>query len=90
MQRRLSRARECARPRASELDADQCIEAGPGVQWVHRKPPETAMHALKDLFTSDVGLMSLGGIVFMLGMAVFFVRYFLRHMHEDEARARGR
>jgi hypothetical protein len=45
------------------------------------------MHALKDLFTSDVGLMSVTGIAFMLGMAVFFVRYFLRHMHEDEARA---
>jgi len=47
------------------------------------------MHALKDLFTTDVGLMSAGGIAFMLGMAVFFVRYFLRHMHEDEARAKG-
>jgi hypothetical protein len=46
------------------------------------------MHALKDLFTSDVGLMSVAGITFMLGMAVFFVRFFIRHMHEDEARAR--
>ena len=27
------------------------------------------MHALRDLFTSDVGLMSLGGTVFMLDMA---------------------
>ena len=47
------------------------------------------MHALKDLFTSDVGLMSAAGIAFMLGMAVFFVRYFLRHMHEDEAREKA-
>ena len=45
------------------------------------------MLALRDLFTSDVGLMSLGGIVFMLGMGVFFVRYFLRHMQEDAAKA---
>lgn len=45
------------------------------------------MHALKDLFTTDVGLMSIGGIAFMLGMGVFFVRYFLRHMREDEAAA---
>ena len=45
------------------------------------------MHALKDLFTSDVGLMSAAGILFMLGMGVFYVRYFLRHMHEDELRA---
>jgi hypothetical protein len=45
------------------------------------------MHALKDLFTSDVGLMSAAGILFMIGMGVFYVRYFLRHMHEDELRA---
>ncbi len=45
------------------------------------------MHALKDLFSSDVGLMSLAGIVFMLGMGVFYVRFFLRHMHEDAAKA---
>jgi Protein of unknown function (DUF3149) len=46
-----------------------------------------AMHALKDLFTTDAGLMSVGGIAFMLGMGVFFVRYFLRHMQEDGERA---
>ena len=45
------------------------------------------MHALKELFTTDVGLMSIGGIVFMLGMGVFYVRYFFKHMKEDEARA---
>lgn len=45
------------------------------------------MHALQDLFTSDVGLMSLATIAFVLGMGVFFVRYVLRHMREDEARA---
>jgi len=48
------------------------------------------MHALKDLFTTDVGLMSIGGIIFMLGMGVFFLRFFLKHMREDEARARKR
>jgi hypothetical protein len=47
------------------------------------------MHALKDLFTSDVGLMSIAGIAFMIGMGVFYVRYFLRHMHEDEQRAKS-
>lgn len=45
------------------------------------------MHALKDLFTTDVGLMSVAGIVFMLGMGVFFIRYFIRHMKEDAASA---
>jgi hypothetical protein len=45
------------------------------------------MHALKDLFTTDVGLMSIGGIAFMLGMGVFFYSYFMRHIREDTARA---
>lgn len=42
---------------------------------------------IKDLFTSDVGLMSLAGILFMLGMGVFYVRYFVKHMHEDADKA---
>jgi hypothetical protein len=45
------------------------------------------MHALKDLVTTDVGLMSVAGLAFMLGMGVFFVRYFLRHMQEDSEKA---
>jgi len=45
------------------------------------------MHALKDLFTTDVGLMSAAGIAFMLGMGVFYVRYFLKHMKEDGDKA---
>ena len=48
------------------------------------------MHALMDLFTTDYGLMSVAGIAFVLGMAIFFIRYFLGHMHEDEARERAR
>ena len=46
------------------------------------------MEALKVLFTSDVGLLSLAVIVITLGMGGFYLRYFLRHMHEDEARQR--
>lgn len=45
------------------------------------------MHALKDLFTTDVGLMSISGIAFMIGMGVFFLRYFARHIKEDAAAA---
>ncbi len=45
------------------------------------------MQALKELFTTDVGLMSIGGIVFMLGMGVFYLRYFLKHIREDAAAA---
>ena len=45
------------------------------------------MRVLKDLFTSDVGLMSAAGLVFMLGMAAFFIRYFVTHIRDDAARA---
>lgn len=36
------------------------------------------MKALVDLFSTDYGLMSIAGIVFMIGMGVFFLRLFLR------------
>jgi hypothetical protein len=48
------------------------------------------MQALRELFTTDVGLLSIGGIVFMLGMGVFYLRYFIHHMHVDEAREKAR
>lgn len=41
---------------------------------------------LTELLHTDVGLLSLGVIVFMLGMGVFYARYFVKHMHEDEQR----
>ena len=46
------------------------------------------MKLMTDLFTTDYGLMSISGIVFMLGMGVFFIRLFIRKMDED-ARAAG-
>lgn len=45
------------------------------------------MTAWKELIGSDVGLMSLGVLVFMLGMGAFFVRYFVSHMRDDTRRA---
>ncbi len=48
------------------------------------------MHAFKDLFTSDVGLMSLAVIVLVLGTGVFVIRYALKHMRDEEATARLR
>jgi uncharacterized membrane protein SirB2 len=48
------------------------------------------MHALKDLFTSDVGLMSLAVIVLVLGIGVYLIRYALKHMRDEEASARLR
>lgn len=46
------------------------------------------MKALTDLFTTDYGLMSVAGIIFMLGMGVWFRMYFKRKMDED-AKAAG-
>jgi hypothetical protein len=48
------------------------------------------MKALSDLFSTDYGLMSISGIVFMLGMGVFFIRYFNRKMDEDARAAAGK
>jgi hypothetical protein len=45
------------------------------------------MRALTELFTTDVGRLSIGAIAFMLGMGVFYVRYFLKHIDEDARRA---
>jgi hypothetical protein len=43
------------------------------------------MDALKLLFTSDIGLMSLGVIVFTIGMGIFFSRWFGKKIAESEA-----
>lgn len=48
------------------------------------------MQALINLFSTDYGLMSLGVIVFILGMAVFFVRYFLGQIRQDDERRASR
>ncbi len=37
------------------------------------------------LFTSDIGLASLIGILFIIGMAVWFSRFYSKKMHEEEA-----
>ncbi|MCW5658954.1 MAG: DUF3149 domain-containing protein [Burkholderiaceae bacterium] len=44
------------------------------------------MHAWKELFSTDVGLLSVAAIAFMVGMAVYFVRFFLRHIREESQR----
>ncbi|EER59949.1 conserved hypothetical protein [Acidovorax delafieldii 2AN] len=45
------------------------------------------MKLLTDLFSTDYGLMSIIGIVFMLGMMVFFIRLFLGKMDQSAAAA---
>ena len=36
------------------------------------------------LFKSDIGLLSLFTIVFIIGMSIFFALYFSKKMREDE------
>ncbi len=45
------------------------------------------MQALKELFTTDVGLMSVIGLGIMFGVGGFFYAYVFRHMREDGERA---
>jgi Protein of unknown function (DUF3149) len=42
---------------------------------------ENPMKALIDLFSTDYGLMSVGVIVFILIMAVYFLRLFLNKIN---------
>jgi hypothetical protein len=41
------------------------------------------MKLLTDLFSTDYGLMSILGIVFMMGMGVFFLRLFMGKVKHD-------
>lgn len=42
------------------------------------------MKAIVDLFSTDYGLFSIAGFTFMMGMAVWFFRFFHRKMDESE------
>jgi len=42
------------------------------------------MKAVADLFSTDYGLFSLAGLLFMLFMAVWFYRFFSRKMNESD------
>jgi hypothetical protein len=44
------------------------------------------MEALKLLFTSDIGLLSLFTIVFIIGMGIWFRRFFTKQIEAEEAR----
>jgi len=47
------------------------------------------MVALKELFTTDIGLLSLFVILFIVGMGLWMSRYFAARMREDEAAVRA-
>ena len=42
------------------------------------------------LLTTDYGWMTVAVFVFMLGMGVFFVLFFLRRIRDEEARTSGK
>ncbi len=42
------------------------------------------MKAIVDLFSTDYGLFSISGFIFMVGMAIWFYRFFTRKMQESE------
>jgi flagellar biogenesis protein FliO len=44
--------------------------------------PEATMEALKLLLTTDVGLLSLGAILFMIVMAIYMFARFRKLMNE--------
>jgi hypothetical protein len=46
-----------------------------------------AMKALVDLFSTDYGLMSVVGIIFMIGMMVWLFKYAQRKIAEDTKNA---
>jgi hypothetical protein len=45
------------------------------------------MQLLINLFSTDYGLQSLAVIIFILGMCVWFMLYFKRHIEEDSKNA---
>lgn len=47
------------------------------------------MGILKELFTSGPGLMSAIGLLIMFGIGGFFFRFGLKHMRDDEAKAKA-
>lgn len=40
------------------------------------------MRALQELFSSDVGLMSVAVLAITLGMGVYYIRFFIKHARE--------
>lgn len=48
------------------------------------------MKLVNDLFTSDVGLMSVGVLTFIVVMAVYIFAFVRRKMREDDAAAERR
>lgn len=69
------------------IDIGQATDMAKAVQSVlfQHLDEEKTMKAIADLFSTDYGLLSVGVIVFTIGMGAFFARYFKQHMDADAA-----
>lgn len=65
----------------------QAGSGGSGARWADRITPiqseDGTTHALRDVFTTDDGLLRAAVIACTLGMGVFFARCMVRHMRND-------
>ena len=57
---------------------------------IHANTKDWTMKLWQDLFGTDYGRMSIAGIAFMIGMAIWFYRFFNRKMVESERAERKR
>lgn len=46
-------------------------------------PPDTAIEALELLLTTDIGLLSVGAILFMIVMAIYMFSRFRKLMNQE-------
>jgi len=70
-----------------QIDIGQATDRAKAVQSIlfQHLDEEKTMKAIADLFSTDYGLLSVGVIVFTIGMGAFFARYFKQHMDADAA-----
>ena len=73
--------------RMQQIDIGQATDRAKAVQSIlfQHLDEEKTMKAIADLFSTDYGLLSVGVIVFTIGMGAFFARYFKQHMDADAA-----
>lgn len=63
---------------------------GDAMSTCSNRGQEPTMKAIADLFSTDYGLFSIAGIAFMIGMAIWFYRFFNRKMAESERAERSK
>ncbi|HUN91894.1 MAG TPA: DUF3149 domain-containing protein [Burkholderiaceae bacterium] len=81
-----ARSTPCAQEIHSCLRFRKCIASRTNLNGKFFLNLENRMAALRDLLTTDYGLMSAAVIGFMLLMALFFVQFVRRHIAEEERR----